>query len=98
MDARVTDARIAQTMGALRRGMFFPLFFPPFLFFFSPYHYILSYSQTLEQRRDVRDMAVIYFLPDFFHLSSVLAQLQREQRDRQGRLCCITTPVAVITS
>eukprot|EP00731_Ephydatia_muelleri_P038570 Em0810g1a len=28
-------------------------------------------------------MAVIYFLPDFFHLSSVLVQLQRE-RDRQA--------------
>eukprot|EP00731_Ephydatia_muelleri_P023717 Em0015g1300a len=41
-------------------------------------------AATLEQRRDVRDMAVIYFLPDFFHLSSVLAQLQREQRDRQA--------------
>ena len=87
--------RINERIDALRRGMFF-------LFFFSPNHFILSYSQLLEQGKRVRFMGVIYFLPvNFVYLSSVMLELrqQRQRRQRnQGNKCCVSSIALIITS
>ena len=73
-----------------------------FFFFFSPNHFILSYSQLLEKGKRVRFMGVIYFLPvNFVYLSSVMLELGQQRRQRgqrnQGNKCCVSS-IALINN